>query len=78
MTPDFEDKSCQMSFGLAPLPVEEDPAYQGSCLEECKMSGMFKPDPAQEKVCYVQRPSQDSGAGAAVVPAASASSDDSV
>lgn len=42
MTPDFEDMSCQMSFGLHPLPLEEDPAIQGDCLVNCKMSGSYK------------------------------------
>jgi Beta-carotene isomerase D27-like, C-terminal len=57
MTPDFETKSCQMTFGLAPLPLSEDPAFTGGCLEGCKMSGQFKPDAtAEDAACYVQNP----------------------
>lgn len=57
MTPSFEegDFSCQMTFGLAPLKVEEDPAATSGCLEGCKMSGVFKRDEGvtDEKACYV-------------------------
>jgi len=31
MTPNFEDMSCEMIFGKAPLPIEEDPALQQPC-----------------------------------------------
>lgn len=42
MTPNYEDKSCQMTFGVNPLPVAEDPAITGDCFVTCKMSGSFK------------------------------------
>lgn len=31
MTPNFEDMSCEMIYGKAPLPIEEDPALQQPC-----------------------------------------------
>lgn len=53
MTPDYEDKSCQMTFGVPPLPIAEDPAVTGDCLANCKMAAPVKrrsPD-----TCYVKR-----------------------
>ncbi|KAI0567642.1 Beta-carotene isomerase D27, partial [Gracilaria domingensis] len=38
MTPNYEDMSCQMTYGIQPLPIDEDPAVTGDCLENCKMS----------------------------------------
>lgn len=38
MVPNYDDYSCQMIFGIPPLPVEEDPAVTGDCLAGCKMS----------------------------------------
>lgn len=35
MTPNFEDFSCQMVFGNAPPALDEDPALQQPCLQEC-------------------------------------------
>jgi hypothetical protein len=39
MDPNFEDYSCQMSFGVAPPSLEEDEALQHPCLKECSSSG---------------------------------------
>lgn len=50
MTPDYEDKSCQMTFGVAPLPLEDDPAISGECFVDCKMSGSVK---QRDATCYV-------------------------
>lgn len=41
MTPDFDDNSCQMTFGVAPLPRDEDPALQKGCLSECALGKKF-------------------------------------
>lgn len=58
MTPNFETKECQMTFGLAPLDPAADPAFQGGCIEGCKMAGSFKPDRSQvadaTPTCYAQ------------------------
>ena len=35
MKPNFEDYSCEMVFGLTPLPLEQDEALQQPCLEDC-------------------------------------------
>ncbi|EFJ23185.1 hypothetical protein SELMODRAFT_103815 [Selaginella moellendorffii] len=36
MTPNFEDMSCEMIYGLQPPSLEEDPALKQPCLERCK------------------------------------------
>jgi hypothetical protein len=70
MTPDFETKACQMSFGVAPLPLEEDPAHQSGCLAGCKMSGSFEPTDAPvagtEKKCYAAAPAYEKSSKLAV------------
>lgn len=39
MTPDFEDFSCEMTFGQVPPPLETEAAYHQPCLaEQCEMS----------------------------------------
>lgn len=50
MTPDYDDKSCQMTFGVEPLPAAEDPALSGDCFADCKMSGAVK---QRDVTCYV-------------------------
>lgn len=50
MRPNFEDMSCEMIFGLQPLPVEEDPAMCVPCLAECKLTGDDKRF-AQQDIC---------------------------
>lgn len=50
MTPDYDDKSCQMTFGVKPLPLAEDPALSGDCFVDCKMSGSIK---QRDATCYV-------------------------
>lgn len=50
MTPDYDDKSCQMTFGVRPLPVADDPALSGDCFVDCKMSGTVK---QRDATCYV-------------------------
>jgi len=42
MTPNYEDKSCQMTFGVNPLPREDDPALVKGCLEDCNIASKFK------------------------------------
>jgi hypothetical protein len=61
MTPNFETKSCQMSFGVPPLPIQDDPAHQSGCLAACKMSGSFKGNnsnssPSSGTACYIGKP----------------------
>ncbi len=41
MTPDYETNSCQMTFGVLPLPREQDPALQKGCLAECALGKKF-------------------------------------
>ena len=37
LVPDFEDMSCEMVYGQAPPPFEEDPASKQACYAEiCK------------------------------------------
>lgn len=50
MTPDYDDKSCQMTFGVQPLPAAQDPALSGDCFVDCKMSGTVK---QRDVTCYV-------------------------
>jgi hypothetical protein len=39
MEPNFEDLSCKMIFGQAPLPIELDPALQQPCFaKQCSMA----------------------------------------
>lgn len=35
MSPNFEDYSCDMVFGLTPPPLDEDEAMRQSCLQQC-------------------------------------------
>ena len=58
MTPNYEDMSCQMSFGVHPLPIEEDPAITGDCLSDCKMSGTYKRQSKGGDNCYVDSPNK--------------------
>lgn len=53
MTPNYDDMSCQMTYGISPLPIEEDPAVTGDCLANCKMSSSIRlrGDPT----CYVTK-----------------------
>lgn len=52
MTPDYEDSSCQMAFGVSPLPVSDDPAVTGDCLADCKMSSVALKGRSE---CYVTK-----------------------
>ncbi|XP_024534389.1 beta-carotene isomerase D27, chloroplastic [Selaginella moellendorffii] len=38
MTPNFEDMSCEMIYGLQPTSLEEDPALKQPCLQLCPTS----------------------------------------
>jgi hypothetical protein len=40
MEPNFEDMSCKMIFGQAPL-LEEDPVYTQACLKECSTAKLI-------------------------------------
>eukprot|EP01025_Chloroclados_australasicus_P057345 TRINITY_DN7144_c1_g2_i3.p3 TRINITY_DN7144_c1_g2~~TRINITY_DN7144_c1_g2_i3.p3 ORF type:complete len:121 (-),score=9.01 TRINITY_DN7144_c1_g2_i3:470-832(-) len=37
MNPNFEDLSCEMIFGQAPPPVEDDSVTNQPCFQECKI-----------------------------------------
>lgn len=38
MDPNFEDLSCEMSFGVKPPPLEEDPVFTQPCfVHQCKL-----------------------------------------
>ena len=52
MTPDYETLGCQMTFGVRPLPLEEDPAITGDCFTNCKMSSSVK---LRDTTCYVSK-----------------------
>lgn len=43
MKPNFEDYSCEMVFGLTPLPLEQDEALQQPCLQDCSTAPFDKP-----------------------------------
>ncbi|CAL8467376.1 g6913 [Coccomyxa elongata] len=43
MKPNFEDYSCEMIFGLAPPPLEEDEVMQASCLGDCATGMLDRP-----------------------------------
>lgn len=43
MKPNFEDYSCEMIFGLAPPPLEEDEVMQASCLGDCDTGMLDRP-----------------------------------
>lgn len=53
MTPNYEDMSCQMTFGVAPRPMHEDPAVTGDCLAGCKMVSAVRRRGAAE--CYATK-----------------------
>ena len=40
MSPNYEDCSCTFEFGLAPLPLEEDPAVNTPCFSDCSLAKM--------------------------------------
>lgn len=52
LTPDYEDNSCQMTFGQQPLALSEDPAVSGDCVKGCKMAGVKK---RSDVKCYVNK-----------------------
>lgn len=51
------------------MPVAEDPAAQGGCLEGCTMSGSFKAEDASKRLCYA---TSDPKVSAAIDAAAAA------
>lgn len=55
MTPNYDDMSCQMTFGVPPLPPHEDEALSGECLENCKMADLVKQQ--KRRFCYVSEAS---------------------
>ncbi|CAM9285812.1 unnamed protein product [Choristocarpus tenellus] len=42
MTPNYEDFSCQFSFGKTPLPRENDEAFEVTCFEQCPSKGALR------------------------------------
>lgn len=52
MTPDYETLGCQMTFGIPPLPLDQDPAVTGDCLTNCKMSSSVR---LRDATCYVTK-----------------------
>ena len=42
MKPNFEDYSCEMVFGLTPVPIDKDDALQQSCLQKCNTAILEK------------------------------------
>lgn len=67
MTPNFEDNSCQMSFGCRPLERKDDPALNSGCLKNCSLSKQFAADHSNhnfnaskgEEECTVQPTTSD-------------------
>lgn len=45
MKPDFQTLSCDMIFGQAPPPIEQDEAYSQSCLSQCTLAKGIVPCP---------------------------------
>lgn len=40
MSPNYEDCSCEMKFGVYPPPLEEDPAFKTLCFSTCGLSAL--------------------------------------
>eukprot|EP00953_Heterococcus_sp_UTEX-ZZ885_P034666 17932-Heterococcus_DN1.PRE.2 len=47
MKPDYDTFECKLSFGLTPLPVDEDPDIPKGCLQGCSSKILG----AQEQIC---------------------------
>ena len=52
MEPNFEDYSCDMVFGKAPLPRELDPAFTQGCLALCTTAQAASKAEETGKPCY--------------------------
>lgn len=50
MTPNYEDFSCQFSFGVTPLPTDLDDAFKSPCFAQCPSRKRHQDDSA-EKQC---------------------------
>jgi len=45
MTPNFETGACQLTFGLEPTPIDDDPTIPPGCLTRCPASGTIEVSP---------------------------------
>lgn len=52
MTPDYETGGCQMTFGVPPLPVADDPAAKGNCFADCESAKRLRRLHTADK-CYL-------------------------
>jgi len=74
MNPDFETLSCDMIFGQAPPPVEQDAAYTQSCLSQCSLAQGIVPCPKTDtQRQQQQQPNQQQLLGTAAAAAGSSS-----
>lgn len=56
MNPNFDDLSCDMIFGQAPPPLEEDPVYTRSCfVPQCSLAATVEPCPKTDSERDKQR-----------------------
>lgn len=69
MKPDFQTLSCDMIFGQAPPPIEQDEAYGQSCLSQCTLAKGIVPCPKTD----TQRERQATGTLPAAVAGGSSS-----
>jgi hypothetical protein len=72
MKPDFETLSCDMIFGQAPPPLDQDPVYGQSCLSQCSMAMTAAACPKTDTERQ-QQPRQSAAAQAAAAPTPAAS-----
>lgn len=72
MKPDFETLSCDMIFGQAPPPLDQDPVYGQSCLSQCSMAMTAAACPKTDTERQ-QQPRQGAAAQAAAAPTPAAS-----
>lgn len=75
MNPDFETLSCDMIFGQAPPPLEQDAAYTQSCLPQCSLAQGIVPCPKTDtqRQQQQQQPNQQQLLGTAAAAAGSSS-----
>jgi hypothetical protein len=72
MNPNFEDLSCEMVFGQAPPPLEQDPVYTQSCfVPQCSLADRIEPCPKTDtERAKARQQIPAAAAAAAAAPAA--------
>jgi hypothetical protein len=74
MKPDFQTLSCDMVFGQAPPPIDQDEAYTQSCLSQCTLAKGIVPCPKTDTQRERQPQQQQQQQQPSVAAAASAGS----